>query len=71
MTNRPIPDEVQHIQTAYRRRILDCWNIPLGSRILEIGCGQGDMTAVLAEAVGPTGRIIATDIAGRECGSPL
>ena len=71
MSDKPIPDEVQQIQTAYRRRILDCWNIPPGSRVLEIGCGQGDMTAVLAEAVGPTGRIVATDIASRNYGSPL
>lgn len=64
-------DQIQQIQTAYRRRILDCWDIPPGSRILEIGCGQGEMTSALAEAVGPTGHVIAVDIAGRDYGTPL
>lgn len=64
-------DTVQPIQTAYRRRILECWHIPLGAKVLEVGCGQGDMTAVLAEAVGPTGHVAATDIASADYGSPL
>ena len=71
MASNQTPDEIQRIQSAYRRRILDCWNIPLGARVLEVGCGQGDMTAVLAEAVGENGNVVATDIAGRNYGSPL
>ncbi len=71
MSNKPTPDKIQAIQSAYRRRILDTWNIPPGSRILEIGCGQGDMTVALAGAVGPTGFVVATDLASRDYGSPL
>ncbi len=71
MPNQPTIHEIQLIQGAYRRRILDCWNIPPGARVLEIGCGQGDMTLELAKAVGPKGYVIATDIAGRDYGSPL
>ena len=70
MASNQIPDEIQQIQSAYRRRILECWNIQPGARVLEVGCGQGDMTAVLADAVGPNGHVVATDIATREYGSP-
>jgi predicted methyltransferase len=45
----------------HRQRLVQAWNIPLGSKILEIGCGQGDSTVVLADAVGPTGRVVAVD----------
>ena len=34
----------------------------LGGTVLHIGCGGGYYTAVLAELVGPTGRVIAYDI---------
>jgi Methyltransferase domain len=37
---------------------------------LEIGCGQGDCTEVLAEAVGPTGHVDAIDPAPLDYGSP-
>jgi SAM-dependent methyltransferase len=33
-----------------------------GETILEIGCGTGTTTALLAEAVGPTGRVLAVDV---------
>lgn len=34
-----------------------------GDHILEIGCGTGTTTARLAEAIGPTGHIVAVDVA--------
>lgn len=71
MSIKPNRDEIQAIQTAYRRRIVDCWKIPTGARILEVGCGQGDMTVALAETVGPKGHVTAIDIANRDYGSPL
>ncbi|MBB2480858.1 hypothetical protein H5P36_11700 [Bacillus sp. APMAM] len=40
-------------------------------RILEIGCGQGDTTAALADAVGVNGNVVAMDVASPDCGAPL
>lgn len=62
---------IQQIQSAYRRRVVESFQIPAGSRVLEIGCGQGDMTVALAEAVGPDGHITAVDIANRSYGAPM
>lgn len=64
-------EEIQRIQAEYRRRLADGWGISVGAKVLEIGCGQGDMTALLAQAVGPTGHVTAVDIADREYGAPL
>lgn len=63
--------DVSTIQAAHRRRIVDAWGIPPGAKILEIGCGQGDMTAVLAEAVGLQGFITAVDVADGGYGAPM
>lgn len=68
--HREYPD-VQVSQTLFRLRVVDGWQIPAGARVLEIGCGQGDMTAALAYAVGSSGRVTAVDSASEEYGSPL
>ncbi|KAL7899593.1 S-adenosyl-L-methionine-dependent methyltransferase [Trichoderma sp. SZMC 28014] len=57
-------------QAEHRIKLVNIWRIPPGSRILEIGCGQGTTTAVLAEAVGPTGHIDAVDSGRPDYGSP-
>lgn len=62
--------EIQRIQTAHRLRIVEEWGIYPVEKILEIGCGQGDTTAVLADAVGLTGQIVAIDIAHEIYGGP-
>jgi SAM-dependent methyltransferase len=55
-------EELQLPQTVQRFAIAEAWNtVKPGDRILEIGCGQGDMTAVLAALVGSTGHIAALD----------
>jgi SAM-dependent methyltransferase len=61
----------QVVQTRFRMSVVDAWGLIPGSTVLEIGCGQGDMTAVLADAVGPNGRVVAVDIAPRSYGSPV
>lgn len=63
--------DAQLIQTRFRAVIADRWSIREGMRLLEIGCGQGDMTAVLANAVGAQGHITAIDRAGPDYGSPV
>ncbi|KIF72892.1 methyltransferase type 11 [Streptomyces sp. 150FB] len=62
---------VQRSQTLFRMKMVEKWRIPTGATVLEIGCGQGDMTAVLAQAVGRNGRVVALDVAGPDYGSPV
>ena len=46
---------VNEIQTAHRLELVEFWGPQPGDKILEIGCGQGSSTVVLAHAVGPGG----------------
>ncbi|HAT53934.1 MAG TPA: hypothetical protein DCW31_01570 [Lactobacillus sp.] len=62
---------VQEHQTAYRIALAKDWQIQPGARLLELGCGQGDMTAVLAAAVGEHGQVVAYDPAPRDYGAPI
>lgn len=34
-----------------------------GEQVLELGCGTGDLSLVLCDAVGPSGKVVATDVA--------
>jgi len=61
----------QEIQTAHRLRLAEFWGITPGDRILEIGCGQGDTTAVLAYLTGADGYVHAIDQAFPDYGAPL
>ena len=45
----------------HRISLVSFWDIQPGSRVLELGCGQGDATIVLADAVGPDGHVDAID----------
>lgn len=56
-------------QTIHRLSILEKFNIPPNSKVLEIGCGQGDMTAVLASTLANS-HIDAIDPAPLHYGSP-
>ncbi len=62
---------VQRVQTRHRLNLAEFWAIEKGSRILEIGCGQGDTTAVLAYLVGEEGLVYGVDIAPPDYGSPF
>lgn len=66
-----IENEVQKIQLEHRFRLAQAFEVKEGMRILEIGCGQGDMTVVLADRVGESGHVTAIDIASGDYGSPL
>lgn len=61
----------QEAQTRFRRQLVTLWGIESGARVLEIGCGQGDTTAVLAATVGPHGRVVAVDPAPAAYGAPV
>ncbi|MFF4398788.1 class I SAM-dependent methyltransferase [Streptomyces sp. NPDC001480] len=63
--------DIQLSQTRHRAALVASWHIAPGSTVLELGCGQGDMTAVLAEAVGPEGRVVAVDVAEPSYGAPV
>ncbi|KAK0190159.1 SAM-dependent methyltransferase [Armillaria mellea] len=56
--------------TEHRLAILSKWDIPKGSKVLELGCGQGNCTAVHAELVGPNGHVTALDPGSLAYGSP-
>ncbi len=46
------------------RSAIEALKLPLGSRGLDVGCGIGLHTVLLAEAVGPTGHVTGLDAAG-------
>jgi SAM-dependent methyltransferase len=61
----------QLVQTRFRAELANTWDLRPGDRVLEVGCGQGDMTAVLADAVGERGHVTAVDLAGPDYGAPV
>jgi len=71
MPPNPGSSNIQPIQTAHRLKLAEFWEINAGSKILEIGCGQGDTTAVLAYMVGEKGFVHGVDIAPPTYGSPI
>ena len=60
---------VQLSQTNHRLVLSQHWNLPTGSRVLELGCGQGDCTTALAHAVGEEGSVTAVDPAELDYGA--
>jgi SAM-dependent methyltransferase len=74
LTLSPESHRVAASQTKHRLLLLKAWcgdHSSLTSKtVLEIGCGQGDMTVALAWAVGPSGTIHAIDPAPLDYGSP-
>ena len=58
----------QIIGGVTRRLIREC-GITRGMRVLEIGCGAGDVSLLLAEAVGETGRVVGFDREARAVGT--
>jgi SAM-dependent methyltransferase len=59
---------MQLVQTRFRAGLAESWGIAPGERVLEVGCGQGDMTAVLA---GTGARVTAVDLASPDYGAPV
>jgi len=48
-------------ESRFRRRTITALDLSPGDHVLELGCGPGDSLAVLREAVGPRGRVVAVD----------
>ncbi|MGP9040375.1 methyltransferase domain-containing protein [Cytobacillus sp. FSL W7-1323] len=63
--------EIQKVQTVHRLKLAEFWGIKEGDRVLEIGSGQGDTTAVLAYLVGEEGFVHGIDIASPTYGTPI
>jgi len=61
------PREIQRliqqadISRPITERLLMRLNIGPGARVLDLGCGAGDVSMLVAELVGPTGRVIGID----------
>lgn len=66
-----IRSEQQVAQIRFRQELVKKWGVEPGQRILEIGCGQGDMTVALADAIGEQGFVVAVDSANPSYGSPV
>jgi SAM-dependent methyltransferase len=71
MSLSSVDSNIQRVQTDHRLKLAEFWGIKKGSKVLEIGCGQGDTTAVLAFLVEEKGFVHGIDIASPEYGSPL
>ncbi|KAI0441119.1 SAM-dependent methyltransferase [Xylaria telfairii] len=62
--------DLEVAQAAHRIRMVNHWGLEPGTRVLELGCGQGSATAVLAEAV-ESGHVDAVDPAEPDYGAPF
>ena len=65
--------KIQLQSTEHRIAIISDWIplIPEGAKVLELGCGQGDTTAVLAALVGEAGKVTGVDPASLDYGTSL
>ena len=68
-TQKQLPVALGQLQ--HRIDLINFWDIKEGEGILEVGCGQGDCTVVLASAVGEKGHITAVDPAPLDYGKIL
>jgi SAM-dependent methyltransferase len=50
-----------HFLAPFTRRVLEDAGISSGMKVLDIGCGAGDVALLLAELVGPKGTIVGVD----------
>lgn len=62
---------IQRTQLKHRLSLVETFGLKPGMRVLEVGCGQGDTTVALADAVGEKGHVLAVDIAAPNYGAPI
>lgn len=53
---------LSHAMASFTGALLDEAGIAKGARVLDIGCGGGDVTQELARRVGPKGRVLGMDM---------
>ena len=56
-------DHVEATKAALTARMLEVLELQPGQTVVELGCGTGNLSLRLAHLVGPTGRVVATDVA--------
>ena len=56
-------DHVEQMKGALSAELLAALDLQPGQRVLELGAGTGDLARRLARAVGPTGTLLASDVA--------
>lgn len=54
---------------ARRRQLIDSVSVQPGERILDVGCGGGQLSAEIAELVGPAGRVDGVDVSDEMVGA--
>jgi len=54
---------VEQMKDRLTDELLAALDLQTGQRVLELGAGTGDLATRLARAVGPTGSVLATDVA--------
>jgi ubiquinone/menaquinone biosynthesis C-methylase UbiE len=64
-------DDEKTLQLRHRTALVDMWTPGKGDYVIEIGCGQGETTAILAAAVDASGRVLAVDKEPSEYGNPI
>jgi SAM-dependent methyltransferase len=47
---------------VFRDKVLTAAALPEGARVLDVGCGCGDLTLAAARAVGPAGQVVGLDV---------
>ena len=52
------------------RQLLQEAGLRPGMRVLDIGCGSGDVSFLAASLVGPAGRVVGVDLAAAACEEP-
>ena len=55
-------DRIQRSIAGFSEDVLGAADATPGERVLDVGCGTGETTALLAKAVGGTGRVLGVDI---------
>jgi ubiquinone/menaquinone biosynthesis C-methylase UbiE len=50
-----------HLFEPYTRRLLEAAGITTGMKVLDVGCGAGDVSLLAARLVGPTGSVVGVD----------